>query len=148
MPLRDTSGDLWSLQFIGETGRKHFLKGGRVHGCFHVISSGNASPAGLNARGLNLICEGFATAWRCFEAMGGVPAVVAFDAGNLLAVAKALREGYTKPVSSFAPMTIGKQRTILAGSKAHSKRQKQSAPRLRFLSSALVITGRRRDRFQ
>ena len=96
VPLRDTSGDLCSLQFISETGRERFLKGGRVHGCFHVISSGNASPAGLNARGLNLICEGYATAWRCFEAMGGVPAVVAFDAGNLLAVAKALREGYPK----------------------------------------------------
>ena len=62
-----------------------------MEGCFHVIGT----AGGLNPNGLDLICEGFATAASCFEAMD-VPAVVAFDGDNLLPVAKALHAAYPK----------------------------------------------------
>jgi len=62
-----------------------------VEGCFYVIDT----ASGINPTGLNLVCEGFASAATCFEAMD-VPTVVAFDGDNLLPVAKALHAAYPK----------------------------------------------------
>ncbi len=91
VPMRDIDGTLWNAQLIDASGAKNLLTGGRVKGCFHVIGKTGAvfTASGINPIGLNLICEGFATAATCSEAMG-VPAVVAFERGNLLPVAKAL----------------------------------------------------------
>ena len=91
VPMRDIDGTLWNAQLIDASGAADFLKDGRVGGCFYAIGT----AGGLNPNGLNLICEGFATAATCFEAMD-VPAVVAFGCDNLLAVAKALRSAYPK----------------------------------------------------
>ena len=97
VPMRDIEGALWNVQVIGANGRKDFLAGGRVKGCFYVIGKKGAvfTASGLNPVGLNLVCEGFATAASCFEAMD-VPAAVAFDCGNLEVVARALHAAYPK----------------------------------------------------
>jgi phage/plasmid primase-like uncharacterized protein len=81
VPLRDPKGTIWSLQTIAPNGAKLFLKGGRKNGLFHLLSEpGNQIVIG----------EGFATAASIHEATR-LPVVVAFDCGNLLPVAKAIR---------------------------------------------------------
>lgn len=99
IPLRDASGKLWNLQHIAPTKptngapEKRFLKGGRKSGLWHLVgeppSGGSASP--LPA--VLLIAEGYATAATLHEATG-YPVAVAFDAGNLVHVARALRQLY------------------------------------------------------
>ncbi|MCK9202433.1 MAG: toprim domain-containing protein [Gallionella sp.] len=84
IPVRDVHGGLWSLQFIGIDGSKKFLTGGRKRGCYFAI--------GVPRRAL-CICEGYATGASIFEATGHATAV-AFDAGNLEPVARALREKF------------------------------------------------------
>src|SRR5215471_8684356 len=89
----DVEGKLWTIQYIKEDGTKRFAKDSRKHGCFHVI--GAANPAeGLQKLGNSpviAIAEGYATAATVAK-YGHVPAVAAFDSGNLLAVATALHE--------------------------------------------------------
>ncbi|GHT96337.1 hypothetical protein FACS1894116_13300 [Betaproteobacteria bacterium] len=82
LPLRDAAGVLHSLQMIGPDGQKRFLTGGRKRGCYFSIGK----PAGVLC-----VAEGVATGASIFEATGYAVAV-AFDAGNLLPVAQALRE--------------------------------------------------------
>lgn len=84
IPLHDEKGILHSLQYIDAEGNKRFLSGGRKKGCFFLI--------GKNAKTL-CIAEGYATAASIHEATGHMTAV-AFDAGNLLPVALALRGLY------------------------------------------------------
>lgn len=81
VPVRNERGELCSLQFIGADGRKTFLTGGRKRGCYHAIG-----------RPERVICiaEGYATAATLYQATG-FACVVAFDAGNLLPVAKVIR---------------------------------------------------------
>ena len=86
IPLRDTAGTLHSLQTIAPDGDKRFMPGGRVKGCYHSIGK----PAGVL-----IVCEGYATGASIHEATGDAVAVaVAFNAGNLEAVARALRAKY------------------------------------------------------
>jgi putative DNA primase/helicase len=94
-PACDIDGTLWNVQVVDARGRKDFLKDSRKAGCFFVVGATGGSAAGTNPNGLNLIVEGLATGATCFEAMD-VPVVVAFDAGNLLAVARALQDRYRK----------------------------------------------------
>jgi putative DNA primase/helicase len=102
VPMRDIEGKLHSLQFIAPDGKKRFLKGGKKHGCLNVIGKEGLAfdTNGINPTGRILICEGFATAARCFEAVDH-PAVIAFDAGNLKPVAEALRGKYPKAAITF-----------------------------------------------
>ena len=90
VPIHNIDGQLQSLQFIAADGAKRMLAGGRKTGGMHVIDprglladKGSAAPL--------LVAEGYATAATLHETTGH-PAVVAFDAGNLRAVAVALRE--------------------------------------------------------
>lgn len=84
IPMRDTAGTLHSLQTIAPDGSKLFHPGGRVKGCYFGIGK----PAGRL-----IVCEGFATGASIHEATGDAVAV-AFNAGNLEAVALALRTKY------------------------------------------------------
>jgi len=89
VPLRDAAGDLWNLQRIAperpaDGTDKLFLKGGRKSGLWHWCGD----PAGADVL---LIAEGWATAASLHQATGR-PVAVAFDAGNLAHVAKALRQ--------------------------------------------------------
>lgn len=81
IPLRDTAGQLDSLQFIGADGEKRYLPGGRVSGCYY----GMGKPDGIL-----IIAEGYATAASLHKATSHATAC-AFNAGNLTPVAKALR---------------------------------------------------------
>ncbi|AAZ98773.1 conserved hypothetical protein [Thiobacillus denitrificans ATCC 25259] len=85
IPMR-ADGVIHSLQFIGEGGDKRFLSGGRVAGCYFSIGDSKGAAA-------LCIAEGFATGATIHEATG-YPVAVAFNAGNLLAVAKAMREKF------------------------------------------------------
>lgn len=85
IPMR-AGGQLHSLQFIGPDGDKKFLTGGRVAGCYFSIGN----PKGAVAL---CIAEGFATGASIHQATG-YPVAVAFNAGNLVAVAKAMREKF------------------------------------------------------
>ncbi|MBW5285303.1 AAA family ATPase [Burkholderia gladioli] len=82
VPIRNTEKALVNLQFIFADGTKRFLSGGEKAGCCYVFGRGSRDRV--------LIVEGFATGASLHEATG-LPVAVAFDAGNLLAVAKALR---------------------------------------------------------
>ncbi|QOK90893.1 DUF3631 domain-containing protein [Ralstonia pseudosolanacearum] len=84
IPLRDTDGVLHSLQFIQPDGSKRFKTGGAVAGCYCAIGGKPGPDTPL------LICEGWATACSLHEATG-YPVAAAMNAGNLLAVAQALR---------------------------------------------------------
>ena len=84
IPMRDTAGTLHSLQTIAPNGEKRFLSGGRVKGCYHLIG---------NPSGALIVCEGYATGASIHEATGHAVAV-AFNAGNIEAVAVALRSKY------------------------------------------------------
>jgi putative DNA primase/helicase len=81
MPLYDMDGELWSVQFITSHGDKKFLPEGRVAGCFYPMGKSN---------GTTVICEGFATGASIREATD-LAVLVAHSAGNLKAVAEALR---------------------------------------------------------
>lgn len=81
IPARDAAGYLRSLQFIGPDGGKRFLTGGGVYGCYYAIGA---------LGGAVLIAEGYATAASLHEATGYAVAV-AFNAGNMEPVARALR---------------------------------------------------------
>jgi putative DNA primase/helicase len=81
IPVRAATGELCSLQFIAPNGEKRFLAGGRVAGCYFGIGTPERSVC---------VAEGFATAASIHEATGHAVAV-AFNAGNLEAVARALR---------------------------------------------------------
>ena len=84
IPLRDFKGHLHSLQSIAPDGSKRFMPGGRTKGCYHAIG---------NPSGKLLIAEGYATAATLYEQTGHAVAV-AFNSGNLLPVAQALRGKY------------------------------------------------------
>jgi len=86
IPLRDVSGELHSLQFVGADGRKTFLTGGRKRGCYCSIGKPGRALA---------ICEGYATGATIYQATGFAVAV-AFDAGNLVAVARDLRDKFPR----------------------------------------------------
>lgn len=85
IPMRDEVGTLHSLQFIDGDSNKRFLSGGRVRGCYYSIGKPD---------GVLCVCEGYATGASIYEATGFAVAV-AFDAGNLLPVAKAMRAKFT-----------------------------------------------------
>ncbi|WP_218510849.1 toprim domain-containing protein [Variovorax sp. dw_308] len=81
IPLRDAVGHLHGLQSIAPDGSKRFMPGARVKGCYHAIGR----PSGRL-----VICEGYATGATIHEDSGDAVAI-AFNAGNLQPVAKALR---------------------------------------------------------
>lgn len=85
LPLRDATGELHSLQFIGADGEKRFLSGGKISGCFVTISD--------KPDGALVVCEGYATGASVHEATG-FATICALHAGNLLTVCKALREKF------------------------------------------------------
>lgn len=86
VPVMNAAAHLVGLQFIAADGSKKFLTGTPKAGCFHRIGRVQA--------GMPLcIAEGYATAATLHQ-LTGWPVAVAFDAGNLLAVAQALREKY------------------------------------------------------
>lgn len=93
VPMRDEAGQLWNVQRIApdkpaDGPEKLFLPGGRKSGLWHLLGMVQANPGAVL-----LVAEGYATAASLHEATG-YPVAVAFDAGNLGKVARALRQQY------------------------------------------------------
>jgi putative DNA primase/helicase len=83
-------GHLVNLQIIDSQGEKRFLCGGQVAGCY--------SPIGTILEGCRLyVCEGWATG-ATLHLHTGCPVVCAMNAGNLRAVAIAMRARYGRRV--------------------------------------------------
>jgi putative DNA primase/helicase len=83
VPLTDAEGTLWNLQRIHPDGKKRFMYGGRVNGCFALL--------GELAEGPLYVCEGLATGATIHQ-QSGHPTACAMNAGNLLAVCTALAD--------------------------------------------------------
>lgn len=92
--LRDSEGDLHSLQFIKPDGGKFFLSGGRTKGVFHTLDD-------LAQSTTIYICEGLATACTVYQ-WKQTATVAAMNAGNLLSVGLALRQAYPTTRLVFA----------------------------------------------
>lgn len=96
VPMRDEAGKLWNVQRIAPAKRrdggpdKFYLKGGRKSGLYHVLGPVVSDPAGP---AVMLVAEGYATAASLHEATGR-PVFVAFDAGNMMHISKAVRKQY------------------------------------------------------
>ena len=75
-------GLLRTLQYIASDGQKRFMKGGNKRGGYHAIGSPPITCV--------VLAEGYATGASAHMATG-LPVVIAFDAGNLLPVALAIR---------------------------------------------------------
>lgn len=91
IPLRNIAGIVRGLQFIFPSDEgfiKKFLSDIDPTGCFHLIGE-------IDYDGPLLVCEGYATGATLYKAKSW-PVAVAFNAGNLLPVAQALRAGYPK----------------------------------------------------
>lgn len=86
IPARDVHGELHTLQFISPDGSKRFLTGGRIAGCYFSM--------GRPVERL-LLAEGLATGSTLHQATGAAVAVC-FSCGNLLAVARALRDKFPR----------------------------------------------------
>lgn len=86
IPITDFDGVLHSYQSIAPNGDKRFLSGGRKKGMHYLMLKGSELVAGEPV----ILCEGFATGASLFDAFH-LPVFVAFDAGNLLAVARDIR---------------------------------------------------------
>jgi putative DNA primase/helicase len=84
VPVADANGKMTSLQFIDPAGGKMFMPNSRVEGGHFVI--GDAEQPGPV-----LIAEGYATAAKLHE-LTAMPAIVAFNAGNLMPVAQTYRQ--------------------------------------------------------
>jgi putative DNA primase/helicase len=84
IPMYDNAGALHGIQTIDTQGNKLFLNGAKKQGCFYPIQAGHS---------VVIICEGYATAASIAEAFEGqqISILCAFDAGNLLPVAKTIR---------------------------------------------------------
>ncbi len=84
VPLRDESGVLHNLQTIAPNGKKRFLTGGRMSGCYASI--------GLPGDHF-LLAEGWSTGASLHQATG-LPVAVCFAACNLGNVGRVLRAKY------------------------------------------------------
>ncbi len=94
IPAYNAHGKLRTMQYISYTGVKRFAKNSQKEGSFHVIGGQDA----LKDAPAIVIGEGYATMATITEDLG-YGTVAAFDAGNLIHVAKALKEQYPeKPI--------------------------------------------------
>lgn len=95
IPMRDTKGKIHGLQIIrgkdrgSKLEKEYWPKGLDKKGHFHVL--GSITPQ----TGIILLGEGYATMATAHQA-SDYPSVVAFDAGNLSEVAKAIHKEYPR----------------------------------------------------
>lgn len=91
IPAMRFNGEIATYQTIDANGEKRFLPGGGKQGTFFAF--GHISSETQNI----YMCEGWATAASVYEATN-CPTLCAWDAGNLVHVAKGLRDIYPNPV--------------------------------------------------
>lgn len=104
IPGRDVEGKMWTLQSVNPY-FKSLMKGGRKHGLFSVAGAdadGKPIDGILKSANKSLVlAEGYATA-DTVARLTGQPVIVAFDSGNLNAVAGAMRERFPKAAMVIA----------------------------------------------
>ncbi len=94
IPIHDVNGNIRSMAYLNPDGPKRYAKDSEKHGCFHAVDGLDA----LKKAPAIVISEGYATAATLSESIG-MGTVAAFDAGNLVPVAKTLREAFPdKPI--------------------------------------------------
>ena len=128
VPGYDIDGKLWTIQYIKEDGTKRFARESRKHGCFHVVGAVTAAEGLQKLANVPVIAiaEGYATAATVANC-GNVPAIAAFDSGNLLAVATALHERWPD------------KRIMIAGDDDH--RLENNPGRVKALEAAVAAHG-------
>jgi putative DNA primase/helicase len=128
VPGYDWQGKLWTVQYIKADGTKRFAKDSRKHGCFHVVGAPNSAVAlqKIAVSPAVVIAEGYATA-ATIAKQPNICALAAFDSGNLLAVATALREQHKDKV------------IIIAGDDDH--RLETNPGRTKALEAAAAVKG-------
>ncbi|EOE7356118.1 TPA: LPD7 domain-containing protein [Enterobacter hormaechei] len=87
IPLRNTDGDIRSLQYIKPDGTKNLKKDAEKTGNFFVVGGELSPDVPL------LYAEGYATAASLHQATG-MPVVMTVDAGNMVTVSRKLKELY------------------------------------------------------
>ncbi len=94
IPLQNVAGEIRSMAYIQEDGTKRYAKNSEKEGNFHIVGGMES----LKKAPAIIIAEGYSTAATITEAVG-MPVVAAFDAGNLMHVAKALHNAMPdKPI--------------------------------------------------
>lgn len=95
IPAFNTDNDITTIQYINEDGSKRFHPGGQKKGSFFVIGTEKGNTENLDKLGTGeiILAEGLATGASINQATK-LPVAVAFDAGNLLAVAEKIREKF------------------------------------------------------
>ncbi|BCA94584.1 hypothetical protein TUM19329_09450 [Legionella antarctica] len=86
LPIIDTEGNQWSLQFILSNGDKRFLSGGAIKGHFIPIQNRPTNDVSI------LICEGFATGATLAQVYSDTCVIAACNANNLRHVAVHIRD--------------------------------------------------------
>lgn len=121
VPVFDCDGTFWSIQSIDATGRKSFPRGSKLQGGHCLIGTINkAEPL--------LIAEGYATGATLHE-LTGLTVVVAFNSGNLPAVAQDYRGKHPE------------QLILIAGDNDHQKPQDKNIGAIKALEAAQRVGG-------
>ncbi|MEB3212945.1 MAG: toprim domain-containing protein [Leptolyngbyaceae bacterium] len=94
IPMTDVAGKMHGLQTISPAGDKLYMFGARKEGCFYPFPADDKTAI--------IICEGIATAASVAMAIPEHPVLAAFDAGNLVPVAEAVRMAYPEAVIIIA----------------------------------------------
>ena len=96
MPMLNLHNEYAGGQFIELDGSKHLMKGSNKKGAFIWVSPNLGKPDEVNKELLTateiIICEGLATGISIAVFRHRSPVISAIDAGNLIHVAKAIRE--------------------------------------------------------
>lgn len=146
VPCRDAKGRLWSIQTVSEDG-KRFLKDSHKAATMHVLEpTGKGTLDALKdpAHGTIIIAEGYATAASLHEATGRAT-IAAFDSGNLMAVAEAVRAKFPDRQIVIAADNdhankLGNVGTIKAEEAAKAIGAVLAAPRFTAEEMALKLT--------
>lgn len=93
IPVQDIAGTVWGVQIIQADGTKFYSKNARKENNFYIVGSEKPVLDALKDAKAIVIAEGYATADTLSKAIQ-LPVVMAFDSGNLPAVAKTLREQF------------------------------------------------------
>lgn len=128
VPLRNIDGELRGFQAIAPDGQKGFATGIEKKGNFHLIGAEGKDLF----QGEIVLCEGYATGASLHMATGK-PVAVAFDSGNLLPVAEAIRDKYPNAAITICadndhsmkrdgkPYNVGVEKARLAARKVNGK---------------------------
>lgn len=119
IPLRNVAGLIVGLQFIQADGSKKFITGTAKQGAWFLIGA-------IQPGKPIVLVEGYATGASVHEATG-LAVLVCFDAGNLMHVAKAIRQLHTQ------------HRILVAGDDDHQK--PENAGRTQALRVAETVGG-------